>query len=68
MAYRITKLSQSACYNCPYEVQCEDRVNQCHSLQAIVDYVFPRKGLTHKDCTIAIVIKGEIQRKRRKNK
>lgn len=65
MSKRIERLSESPCYQCGMNKECEEKVARCQILQEIVDYVEPRADFNYKECSLWRVLQIEGNRKKR---
>lgn len=52
MAERIIHLYDSPCFKCTRSCECDNKIVREPCLKEVVDYVFPRKGYSYKQCSI----------------
>lgn len=46
----ITSLTESACFDCPFRLNCNEKVKRVPVLQEVVDYVLPKKDFDRGNC------------------
>ena len=63
MSKRIKKLSESPCYQCGMQEQCENKVCGRTELQTIVGNVFCDSEFDYHNCSLWMVLKMEEQYK-----
>lgn len=59
--YKIKSLSQSPCYHCPVEKDCERKCKKNPAFYDIVDMVFGDYNFNREECPLYIAITAKVE-------
>ena len=48
----ITSLTESPCFECPFRLACNKKVERVPALQEIVEYVWPKRDFPRENCSL----------------
>lgn len=48
----ITSLTESPCFECPFRLVCNKKVERVPALQEIVEYVWPKRDFPRENCSL----------------